>query len=186
MVCFFSDIVEPVPGCVGLTEEGVDYCYMPPTQAPTPYSNNTVPPPYYRYTGNNPIGDEDFDCGNIRGPAPFQNGSNIVIQFLAFGDTPYDGQDETCIDNTGSKINPCLDYSCRNPPYPNNCTYEGLEYQCVKDAIIPYMKTRNDTAAFAVHIGDILDGAYNTPNNKCSASAYESRRDLFSGKIDCA
>ena len=36
LICFFSSIVETVPGCVGLTEKGVDYCYTPlPTNEPT-------------------------------------------------------------------------------------------------------------------------------------------------------
>ena len=130
-----------------------------PTASPT-YSVSPSAAPtkdYYVYTGSN---DGSLPgCGDFQGPAPFDDRSNIVIQFLAFGDTPYDGSAISCINAEGQVEKPCTLYDCtKDPPYPNTCTYEGSDFRCLRDHTLPYMKGLSTTAAFAVHIGDFLKG----------------------------
>lgn len=63
-----------------------------PTMTSSPSSSN-----YYRYATNT-----QSICGlsggqfNIQGPEPLDDGSNTVITFHAFGDTPYDRNCPTC------------------------------------------------------------------------------------------
>ena len=42
LVCYQSDVVESVPGCDGLTEAGIDYCYAPPITATDPTTTTTA------------------------------------------------------------------------------------------------------------------------------------------------
>ena len=43
-------------------------------------------------------------------------------------------------------------------PVNNTCTYEGPEYECVRDSILPYMNDEiaAENAAFIAHAGDIM------------------------------
>ena len=110
----------------------------------------------YFYTGNNDGHGEG--CGNHLGPAPLPDDSNLVVKFFALGDTPYDGLAKSCIVN-GESIKPCPLYNCQKPselPLDNTCTWEGSDFACVQDTIIPYMKSQAETAAFAMHIGDFV------------------------------
>jgi hypothetical protein len=114
---------------------------------------------------------------NWQGPLPVS--SNTVLQFVAFGDSPYDANANTCIGKDGQPQNPCKRYNCTKNEVQsgNTCTYEGPEYQCVKESIIPYInrKIANGGAAFALHVGDIIKGG-----GKCSEASFESGKALFS------
>lgn len=118
---------------------------------------------------------------NWQGPTPTLD--NTVLQFFAFGDSPYDGDANTCIGTDGLPQNPCTRYDCtkiNTLQKFNTCTYKGPQYRCLKNKIIPYMndKLTNGEAAFALHIGDIIKGQ--KPNKRCSAASFESRKTLFS------
>jgi len=118
---------------------------------------------------------------NWQGPTPTLD--NTVLQFFAFGDSPYDGDANTCIGTDGLPQNPCTRYDCKKINTLqkfNTCTYKGPQYRCLKNKIIPYMndKLTNGEAAFALHIGDIIKGQ--KPNKRCSAASFESRKTLFS------
>ena len=95
--------------------------------------------------------------------------SNVALQFFAYGDTPYDsgsGISNTCIaaDNVTKEAN-CTQFDCilkhitmTQLPVDYTCTYEGAEYACNRDNLIPYMNSEiaAGEAAFTVHTGDIL------------------------------
>jgi len=178
--CFDRGANEPVPGCDGDGYRKKDYCYcetdcetssptlpqpskspVPPTPPPTrsPFSGTAapvVPPSYYKYTSGS------RSC-SWQGPEPLDNKSNVALQFWTFGDVPYDGSSDgnTCLSSSGSKQDPCKRYNCVNNdslPRGNTCTYEGEDYECVKEQIIPYINAAIDdgNGAFAAHYGDIL------------------------------
>ena len=138
------------------------------------------------YTGTNNARDADVEpgdrpCGNVNGPAPNADLSDVVLQFLAIGDTPYDGTDNACLDSNGNEQRPCTDWNCGSPEPSNTCLYTGTEYTCMKESIIPHMKTLNTEAAFAVHVGDILKGVVGATNERCTDAALDARMNLFDG-----
>lgn len=101
------------------------------------------------------------------------------------GDAPYDGDANTCIGENGSPQDPCLRYDCSRVnrlPIDNKCTYEGSEFSCIKNNIIPYIndKINSGESAFVLHIGDIIKGRNAGNNKRCSNASFESRRKLFS------
>ena len=99
---------------------------------------------------------------NVQGPVPFSDMSNVALKFFAFGDTPDDSTINTCIGNDGSKENNCTRFNCVGSqselPPNNTCTYEGPEYACIRDTLIPYMNAKIDAedAAFMSHVGDLI------------------------------
>lgn len=155
------------------------------TDAPTD-SNAPTLPKQYEYTGTNEgknleVEQRDRPCGNINGPAPEEDLSDVVIQFLVIGDTPYDGSATACLDSTNQEQKPCTDWDCGSPALGNTCLYTGSEYTCLKEDIIPHMKTLNNRAAFAAHIGDMLKGSGGN-SMRCTPAALGVRKDLFNGK----
>ena len=134
-------------------------------------------------------------CGgsayNIQGPAPLPDKSNVVVQFFAFGDTPYDdscSSCNTCIVNGIPQAN-CNIYTCTvsdsnigSLPINNTCTYEGTQFNCLKNTILPYMKSKTlaKEAAFSVHVGDLIKGKADGNNRRCQNSSFTSRKNLFS------
>jgi len=71
---------------------------------------------------------------------------------------------DTCLDKDGDPST-CKDCAKKNSdmkkmPYPNTCTFEGDDFKCVKESIIPFMNGKMDQGdgAFQVHLGDILKG----------------------------
>ena len=117
-------------------------------------------PDYYQYRGSGVDCDLDGQ-ENIQGPEPFDDKSNVAVQFFVFGDTPYDKFEDTCYKNCegfddcweNGDISTCNCGSCGN-----KCTYQGNQYDCIKDYVIPYMNDKIDAgdAAFIAHCGDIL------------------------------
>ena len=83
------------------------------------------------------------------------------MQFFVFGDTPYDKFEDTCYTNCGG-FDDCWENgdisTCNCEGCGNKCTYQGRDYDCVRDSIIPYMndKIGAGDAAFIAHCGDIL------------------------------
>lgn len=115
---------------------------------------------------------------------PNRSSDNTVMKFFAFGDVPYDDDANTCIGEDGVPQEPCTRYNCtklRKLQRDNTCTYEGSEYRCLKDNIIPYMngKFADGDAAFALHVGDIIKGDKFASNKRCSDASFESRQNLF-------
>jgi len=166
-----------------------------PSLEPTASYTPTVD--YYQYTN---VGTQCEYLGelfqipapdNYQGPAPFTDKSNVALQFFAFGDTPYDNQCSdcnTCYAEDGTKEDDCTRFDCilknitmDDLPLDNTCTYEGKDYMCVKESIIPYMNSRMDAgdAAFVLHAGDILKGGNVGESKRCTSYAYNSRKDLF-------
>jgi len=126
----------------------------------------------------------------VQGPVPFADKSDVVVQFFAFGDSPYDAKCEKCntciaLDDVTQEADctrfDCLDYTTLEDD--NTCTYEGREYECWRDTIIPYMNSRIDAgdAAFSVHAGDFIKGVSALQTSpRCNPYALASRRNLFS------
>ena len=83
------------------------------------------------------------------------------MQFFVFGDTPYDKTEDTCYRNCGD-FDDCWENgdisTCNCESCGNKCTYQGNQYDCIKDYVIPYMNDKIDAgdAAFIAHCGDIL------------------------------
>ena len=167
--------------------------FMSPTKSTSGSSGTN----YYGYNL-----DESSKCNgdgatNWQGPAPFDDKSNTVVQFFAWGDAPYDSSCDicnTCIAEDGvTKESECTRFDCTVPnkdieslPIQNTCTYEGYEYICVRDRLIPYMNAKMDggDASFSVHVGDIIKGTTQNDggisgNRRCTVSSFTSRRDLF-------
>eukprot|EP00581_Thalassiosira_minuscula_P014206 CAMPEP_0183721870 /NCGR_PEP_ID=MMETSP0737-20130205/13999_1 /TAXON_ID=385413 /ORGANISM="Thalassiosira miniscula, Strain CCMP1093" /LENGTH=488 /DNA_ID=CAMNT_0025951933 /DNA_START=886 /DNA_END=2352 /DNA_ORIENTATION=+ len=155
-----------------------------PTSSPT--LSPTLPPTsYYEYTND---GDE---C-SWQGPAPFEDKSNVAVQFFSLGDTPYDSgcrRCNTCLDEvTGDALASCPYYDCTlkkidmdQLPVNNTCTYEGTQYKCNKNNLIPDMNRIIDAgdAAFVVHAGDIIKGDRFASNRRCQEHSLASRRQLY-------
>jgi len=115
---------------------------------------------------------------------------NVALQFFGLGDTPYDENANTCVAADGrTKLNPCTLYECTNIATlaeGNSCTYEGSDYNCVKNHLIPYMNARiaAGDAAFIAHAGDIMKGIAIPEdgvsiNTRCNPHSFASRRELF-------
>ena len=167
-----------------------------PTSSPTKVSASPTKAPsgspqinYYGYNLDESSKCDGDGATNWQGPAPYADKSNTVVQFFAWGDAPYDSDSNTCIAEDGvTKESECTRFDCtvRNKhmeslPVDNTCTYEGYEYHCIKDKLIPYMNAKMDggDASFSVHVGDIIKGAGIGGNRRCTVSSFTSRRDLF-------
>ena len=87
----------------------------------------------------------------LKGPSP--TASNTIMKFLALGDTPYDDE-------------------VRKPPF------EGKEYKCLRDRILPGVQQLAQSADFIAHVGDIKKGGSGF-SNYCNRQVFGSRRDLF-------
>jgi len=128
---------------------------------------------------------------NYQGPEPFPDKSNVALQFFTFGDTPYDHQCDTCntcIGEDGSKEADCTRFDCilknitmDDLPLNNTCTYEGPDYNCVQNSIIPFMNSviSAGDAAFILHAGDIMKGGDVAESKRCTSYNFNSRKDLF-------
>jgi len=122
---------------------------------------------------------------NIQGPAPLPGKGNVVVDFWVFGDSPYDYLVTTCLDGNG---NPSTCKNCavenskmNNLPIDNTCTFEGTDYKCLKENIIPYMNRKMEAGdgAFQVHVGDILKGNESGGSRRCTEASFGSRAKLF-------
>jgi len=143
------------------------------------------------------------DEPNWQGPAPFSDKSNVALQLFAFADTPYDSKSgcascNTCIAEDGiTKEEDCTRFDCilanstlSELPDDNTCTFEGKDYECVEETLIPYMNSQiaAGDAALILHAGDILGGAKplipggmkTGLNTRCQSHSFGSRRELFS------
>ena len=128
--------------------------------------------------------------------------ANIVLQFFATGDLPYDeeattivsgGNDAKC--GTSNSDSPSIADTCShngvNFACAAGCTYQGQEYFCWKDTIIPWMnnpsRPSSDTwvseakPAFSIHVGDFLKGNGSGNSGRCNPDSFASRRELFAG-----
>ncbi|KAK1737802.1 hypothetical protein QTG54_011574 [Skeletonema marinoi] len=171
---------------------------MPATPAPTGTPTAFTPAPTPAPTGN---GNDDSTVyeytntgktcsigggNNIQGPAPLADKRNVVVDFWTFGDSPYDFMVDTCLDNNG-KASTCKECAVKNSdmkklPYPNTCTFEGDDFKCLKESIIPFMNRKMDEGdgAFQVHLGDILKGTNSAANSRrCTEASFDSRAKLF-------
>ena len=158
-----------------------------PSNAPTanPSSAPTfVDPTVYEYTDTGTTCSAGGDA-NVQGPAPLADKRNVVVDFWVYGDTPYDYLVNTCLDDNG---NPSTCDHCAKSnsdmdemPYPNTCTFEGEDYKCVRDSIIPFMNSKMDggDGAFQVHLGDILKGIPSGNSRRCTPASFASRANLF-------
>ena len=88
---------------------------------------------------------------NRNGPAP-SDANPHEFKFSVFGDTPYDPND----------------------PYP----FEGDEFACVRDTILPGVRSLADQIDWITHVGDIKKGG-DPAAYPCDAGVFASRRDLF-------
>ena len=71
-------------------------------------------------------------------------------------------------------------------------SYEGREYACWRDRLIPWMNgesipnyaqvPENANVPFAIHVGDFLKGRSNGDTGRCNPDSFESRLELFNGK----
>ena len=95
----------------------------------------------------------------------------------------------TCIEK-GQPVADCNLYDCTvgnsqisSLPIDNTCTYEGEDYNCLKDVILPWMQGQTEAgeADFSVHVGDIIKGNGDGGNRRCQDSSFTSRKNLFSG-----
>ena len=162
---------------------------------PTPTATPTTRSPIsnvYEYTIDSTKC--SFGENNIQGPALLADKSDVALQFFAFGDTPYDNRCNTCntcIEN-GQPVADCTLYlpvlcTVKNDGLSslginNTCTYEGDEYNCLKESILPYMQAQTvaGEGAFSVHVGDIIKGARGVGGNyRCQDSSFTSRMNLF-------
>ncbi len=153
---------------------------MPPTTAAPTFNDPTV----YEYT------DTGNSCSigggnNVQGPLPLADKRNVVVDFWAFADSPYDFMVDTCLDKNGNDST-CKECAVNNSdmkklPYPNTCTFEGEDFECLKDSIIPYMnrKMNGGDGAFQVHVGDILKGTPDGKSRRCTEASFGSRAKLF-------
>eukprot|EP01083_Nonionella_stella_P024110 66678_1 len=147
---------------------------------------------YYQYNNTGTVCPHLNDEINWQGPAPFANKTNVALQFFAFGDTPYDASCSdcnTCIAANGTVEQDCSRFDCilknitiSKLPADNTCTYEGPEYECVRDNLIPYMNEQIDAgeASFIAHAGDIIKGTGLGGNLRCTPYSFASRKNLFS------
>jgi hypothetical protein len=83
--------------------------------------------------------------------------ASLVMSFIAFGDTPYDGN--------------------RPPPF------EGSDYRCLKNTILPGIKSLSKEADFVWHVGDIKKGGANFSMH-CTDEVFRSRQKLFESVDD--
>jgi hypothetical protein len=94
----------------------------------------------------------DTSACSVNGPALTE--ATLLMKFVAFGDTPYDG-------NT-------------------NQLFEGSEFACLQNTMLPAIRnTLADKADFVLHVGDIKQGGA-TYSSGCTVDVFQSRKDLFS------
>lgn len=167
-------------------------CFLPPYLFRRPNRS-------YGYTST-PTG--SCDVQSIAKPTS----ANIVLQFFALGDFPYDeeattmvsgGNDAKCGTSNSDSNSPSIADTCShngvNFPCTSGCTYEGQEYFCWKDTIIPWMNMTNPSrpssatwvseakTAFSIHVGDFLKGNGSGNSGRCNPDSFASRRELFAG-----
>eukprot|EP00986_Skeletonema_menzelii_P016676 scaffold15418_cov70-Skeletonema_menzelii.AAC.1 len=80
-----------------------------PTTAPTATVDSTV----YEYTNTGRECDLNEGGDNVQGPAPLPDKRNVVLDFWAWGDSPYDFMVDTCLDEN------------ENPSTCNECKKEN-------------------------------------------------------------
>ena len=194
--------------CSGLSKKKCDdpcrwkkgKCISSVTPPAQPTSSPTKAPSYsptqftrtYSYANTGTSKCDGNGSSNYQGPAPLADKSDVAIQFFAFGDTPYDDSCNicnTCLAEDGSKEDDCSRFTCTvsnnnmdTLEIDNTCTYEGNDYICLRDNILPYMNTgtNNGDAAFSAHVGDIIKGKNELGSNRrCTEAAFTSRKDLF-------
>ncbi len=93
---------------------------------------------------------------------------------------------KTCLDKNGN-ADTCKECAVENKnmkkmKYPNTCTFEGEDFECLKESIIPFMNSRMDLGdgSFQVHLGDILKGTNEAANSRrCTEASFDSRAKLF-------
>ncbi len=157
----------------------------PPTPtSPAPGDDATV----YDYTNTGTscnIGGVAGGGDNIQGPAPLPDKRNVAVDFWAFGDSPYDFLVNTCLDSNGNPST-CKNCAVKNSqmnklPISNTCTFEGADYKCLRENIIPFMnrKMEGGDGAFQIHVGDILKGNESGSSRRCTQASFDSRVKLF-------
>ena len=94
-----------------------------------------------------------------------------------------------CLVENGQPVADCNLYDCTvgnsqisSLPIDNTCTYEGEDYNCLKDIILPWMQGQTEAgeADFSVHVGDIIKGNGDGGNRRCQDSSFTSRKNLIS------
>ena len=93
---------------------------------------------------------------------------------------------ETCLNDKGEAAT-CKECAVNNNEMKklsisNTCTFEGEDYKCLKESIIPYVnrKMEEGDGAFQIHVGDILKGDNsNSLSRRCTEASFNSRANLF-------
>jgi hypothetical protein len=105
-----------------------------------------------------PLQYEGSGCAvQIRDAEKAASAASLVMSFIAFGDTPYDA---------------------KHPPL-----FEGSEYCCLKNTILPGIKSLSNKADFVWHVGDIKKGGANFSMH-CTDEVFRSRQKLFTSVED--
>lgn len=167
LLCQQRSDLEEVPGCDGIGRDGTDYC-----RYPSPDDDN------YTSVGLCETGEDKW-----QGPEPTVD--NLAVSFFVFGDTPYDDSCDscnTCIGNDGNKEDHCEQFDCTlkiitmaelDPA--NTCTYEGPDYDCLENGIMPYMQSKIGVdVSFVAHVGDILSESNKALHTYISSSVCSS------------
>lgn len=151
--CLFSSTGFNQACCISICPNalGCSAFSSSPTAAPTNAPTTSVYSSTY----------DRLEENRVQGPEPTE--SSIVLKFFSIGDTPYDEDADTCLDandNVGNMTACPSDYSCPDEPGADltlgRCTYEGDDYECLKNTIIPtYLKARAGEALF-VSVSDVL------------------------------
>ena len=185
-----SDVPSPMPTC------------SPSFEGP----NCDIPAQTYSYTTNNADCNVRVTDG-VNGPPIIEHEDNVVIKFWAFGDFPYDqeaspGNERACCDESGGLVgctagqDTCNANDCGTVPDQSNnacsfggtsfrcapgCVFEGREYDCWRDTIVPYMNAnaQDSVASFAFFTGDFIKGDDGGNSGFCNPDSFASRRALF-------
>ena len=131
----------------------------------------------------------------------------MVIKFWAFGDFPYDeeaspGNERSCCQESGGLVGctagqgTCNANDCGTSPDQTNnactfggtsfgcapgCVFEGREYDCWRDTIVPYMNAnaQDSVASFGLFTGDFIKGNGGGDSGFCNPDSFASRKALF-------
>jgi len=169
--------------------------------------NCDIPAQEYGYSTDNDSCDVKVINTNGGGDI-VEHEDNVVIKFWVFGDFPYDeeataGNQRACCQEGGGLVTGCIPdqgacdaQDCGEEPAQTDdaciydsirfkcapgCVFEGQEYECWRNTIIPWMNmaAQDSVESFAFFTGDSIKGERDGNSGFCNPDVLTSRQALF-------